>query len=173
MNTITMLDAETHIRATRTAPMPVFQNNFTGAPRMHQAGDSGGGGHDRGRGAQAACHRRRQAACAGSGRAGVARTLLRAANLPFHGRRPIQPRTIQIFPGSGGRNLPDARALRRFRAENRAAIHRCLVAALRFLVEQKISAGVLTKVNGPQLAEEAGRRIVMAAFADGLELDGE
>jgi hypothetical protein len=47
------------------------------------------------------------------------------------------------------------------------------VAALRFLLEQKISAGALTKVDGPQLAEEAGRRIIMAAFADSLELNGE
>lgn len=77
------------------------------------------------------------------------------------------------FPWPWWAGLPDARALRRFRVENREAVHRCLVAALQFLVEQKISAGALTKVNGPQLAQEARRRIVMAAFADSMELDGE
>jgi hypothetical protein len=77
------------------------------------------------------------------------------------------------FPWPWWEALPDARALRRFRVENDAAIRRCLVAALRFQVEQKISAGLLTRINGPQLAEEASRRIVMAAFADSMELDGE
>ena len=77
------------------------------------------------------------------------------------------------FPWLWWEALPDASALRRFRVENHAAINRCLVAALRFQVEQKISAGKLTRINGPQLAEEASRRIVMAAFADSMELDGE
>jgi hypothetical protein len=76
------------------------------------------------------------------------------------------------FPWLWWEELPDARTLRRFRAENHEAIYRCLVAALHFLAEQKILSGALTKVNGPQLAEEASRRIVMAAFADSLELDG-
>ena len=45
--------------------------------------------------------------------------------------------------------------------------------ALRFIGEQKISLGVLTKVSDTQLAEEASRRIIMATFIDSMELDGE
>jgi hypothetical protein len=73
------------------------------------------------------------------------------------------------FPARCGEALPDADRLRRFRAENRPAIHRCLTAALQFLVEQKISSGVVTKVNVRQVAEEAHRRIIMAMFADSTE----
>jgi len=77
------------------------------------------------------------------------------------------------FPCLCGGGFPDAYVLRRFRAENREAIHRCLTAALYFLVEQKFSSGVVTKVNVPQVAEEANRRIIMAMFVDSMELDGE
>jgi len=73
------------------------------------------------------------------------------------------------FPCLCGGELPDAGVLRRFRAENREAIYRCLTAALHFLVEQKISLGVVTKVSVPQVAEEANRRIIMAMFADSME----
>jgi hypothetical protein len=76
------------------------------------------------------------------------------------------------FPWPWWESLPDAGALRHFREENKSAIHRGLVAALRCQVEQKICAGMLTRINGPQLAEEASRRIVMAAFADSTELEG-
>jgi len=72
-----------------------------------------------------------------------------------------------------GEEMPDARVLKRFRAENREAMHRCLTAALHFLVEQKISSGAVTRVNFPQVAEEANRRIIMAMFMDSMELDGE
>ena len=77
------------------------------------------------------------------------------------------------FARLSGDGIPPAGIIRRFRVENRAVVHRCLVAALHFLVEQKISLGVLTKVSDAQLAEEANRRIIMATFLDSLELDGE
>jgi hypothetical protein len=77
------------------------------------------------------------------------------------------------FPCLCQEELPDACVLRRFRAENREAIARCLATALRFLVEQKISSGVVTKAGVPHVAEEASRRIIMAMFVDSLELDGE
>jgi hypothetical protein len=77
------------------------------------------------------------------------------------------------FPWFWWEALPDARALRRFRAENHEAIRRCLVAALRFQAEEKIFAGAVTRVNAPQLAEEAGRRIIVAAFEDDRERTGE
>jgi len=78
-----------------------------------------------------------------------------------------------FFLGFCGEELPDACVLKRFRAENREAMHRCLTAALHFLVEQKISSGMVTRVNFPQVAEEANRRLIMAMFVDSMELDGE
>jgi len=68
--------------------------------------------------------------------------------------------------------LPDGHALRRFRSDNVRAIQHCLEEALRFRREQKIRSGFVTKVNGAQPAEEARRKITMAAFADSMELDG-
>ncbi|MGO8700061.1 MAG: hypothetical protein ACLQVY_20425 [Limisphaerales bacterium] len=75
------------------------------------------------------------------------------------------------FPCLYGGELPDACVLRRFRAENREAIQRCLTAALHFLVEQKVSSGVVTKVSAPQVAEEARRRVIIAMFEDSTEQD--
>lgn len=77
------------------------------------------------------------------------------------------------FPWPWWEALPDAEVLRRFRAENRGALQRCLAAALRFLVEEKIFAGRLTRIDDRQLAEEAGRRIVVAAFEDSMEMGRE
>ncbi len=77
------------------------------------------------------------------------------------------------FAGPVGGGFPTAGAIRNFRAENRGAVQGCLVRALRFLAEQKISLGVVTKVSDAQLAEEASRRIIMATFLDSVELDGE
>lgn len=76
------------------------------------------------------------------------------------------------FARLNGKGFPQARLIRRFRVDNREAVHRCLVAALRFLVEQKIALGLLTKVSDAQLAEEANRRIIMATFLDSVELGG-
>ena len=73
------------------------------------------------------------------------------------------------FPWPWWEALPDAFALSHFRAVNRAALQHCLTAALRFQVAEKISAGEVTRINLPRLAEEARRRITMAAFADSLE----
>lgn len=69
--------------------------------------------------------------------------------------------------------LPDAEVLRSFRRDNTEALHGCLTAALRFLAEQKVAQGLLSRVNEVQLAEEARRRIIMAAFTDSMELDGQ
>ena len=69
--------------------------------------------------------------------------------------------------------FPDVRILRRFRRDNREALHRCLTAALRFLAEQKVAAGFVTRVHEAQLAEEASRRIIMALFVDSMELDAD
>ena len=62
--------------------------------------------------------------------------------------------------------FPDARILRRFRRENRKALHTCLTAALRFLAEQKVAQGLVTHVNEAHVTEEANRRVIMAMFTD-------
>jgi len=72
-----------------------------------------------------------------------------------------------------GDKLADACILRRFRADNREAIHCSLTAALHFLVTQKIAAGVVTKASLGHSAAEASRRIIMAMFVDSMELDGQ
>lgn len=78
-----------------------------------------------------------------------------------------------VFPWPWWEVLPDARTLRRFRETQREAVQLCLMAALRFQAEQKVLAGVSTKVDSLLLAGEAGRRITMAAFVDSMQLDGE
>ena len=69
--------------------------------------------------------------------------------------------------------LPDASALCRFRRENREPLQRCLSETLRLLAEEKVAAGVVTKVSEASLAEEASRRIIMAMFVDSMELEGQ
>lgn len=70
-------------------------------------------------------------------------------------------------------HLPDAQTLRRFRADNRAALHTCLTSVLCFLAREKMLRGIVTHVSESQLAEEATRRIIMAMFTDSLELNKE
>jgi len=53
--------------------------------------------------------------------------------------------------------FPDAHTFRRFRRENRNALLLCLTAALRFVAEQKVARGVVTRFNEANLAEEANR----------------
>lgn len=77
---------------------------------------------------------------------------------------------LHLFPVE---DYPDARTLCRFRRENREALHSCLMATLRFLAEQKVAAGMVTRVSEARLAEEASRRIIMAMFIDSMELAGE
>jgi transposase len=82
-------------------------------------------------------------------------------------RREMHPRHF------GQSEFPDAQTLSRFRRENRAALHHCLQTTLRFLLEQKVAAGLVTKWSEAQLAEEASRRIIMAMFTDSLELEAD
>ncbi len=77
------------------------------------------------------------------------------------------------FPWLWMESPPSAYALRRFREENRDAVHHCLTAALQFQAEEKVSAGLLTRFSTPQLAKEAGRRIIMAVYEDSTELRAE
>lgn len=69
--------------------------------------------------------------------------------------------------------FPDAEVIQRFRRENPEAIQSCLTATLRFLAELKVKEGFVTKVNMPQLAEEAKRRVIRAMFIDSMQMDGE
>jgi len=75
------------------------------------------------------------------------------------------------FPALSRDEVPDAQAIRQIRAANREVIQRCLAAALHFRAQQKISSGILTRVNCLHLAEEAGRRMIAAAFIDSMEPD--
>ena len=68
--------------------------------------------------------------------------------------------------------LPNAEQIQRFRSENREVLRSCLAAALRFLLEKKIAAGVLTRISETQTSEEAGRRIINAMFVDSTGPDG-
>lgn len=170
MNTILMNNAGTQVRAARIAAAPGFQNFVTaGARTLREA---------------------IQAAVQGMND-GSLKPLAGSAARPYAQARAMLVLLADCYArhiysstkvASLARQepdflcweeLPDAHALRRFRVENRGVIHRCLMAALRFLVEQRILSGALTKVDGPQLVEEASRRIIMAAFADSTELDGE
>jgi hypothetical protein len=169
MNTLTMNHVGAEFRTARTAPMPVVQNDFTPQPlTLEQA-------------IQAAVDAIADEALKplsddSSQPFAQARALLAlmagcyARQIYSSAAVADQAAHAPDFPWLWWEALPDAAALRRFRAENRAPLQRCLVAALRFQAEQRIFAGVLTRVNRPQLAEEAGRRIVMAAFADSMEI---
>jgi hypothetical protein len=66
---------------------------------------------------------------------------------------------------------PGARTIRRFRRKNRAALHACLVAGLRFLAEQKLEGGLISRICEKSLEDEARRRIIMAMFIDSMELE--
>ena len=66
---------------------------------------------------------------------------------------------------------PDARAIRRFRRKNRAALHACLVAGLRCLAQEKRERGLISRICEKSLEDEARRRIIMAMFIDSMELD--
>ena len=175
MNTMIRMETESPFRAARTAraaPVSVFQNFVTACPRTL------------GQAIQAAVDAIADGALkprAPDEAAPFAQTRALLALLADCYARQIYNSTEAArlaasdpdFPWPWWETLPDAGVLRRCRGENRAAIHRCLVAALHFLLEQKISAGTLTKLNDPQLAKEASRRIIMAAFADSMELDRE
>ena len=68
--------------------------------------------------------------------------------------------------------FPGALVIRRFRRENREALHRCLTAALRLLAEgePKTVAGEAAETA---MAEDAGRRIMKAMFIDSMETEWE
>ena len=69
-----------------------------------------------------------------------------------------------------GNNLPGPGWIRRFREENREALHECLTVALLFLIKEKAAAGNAGRTDEAQIRMEARRRMVMAACMDGLEM---
>jgi len=69
--------------------------------------------------------------------------------------------------------FPNLGEIELFRRQNRSIIERCLNATLRFLAEQKVAAGFVTRLNVTFIAEEAKRRIIMAAYVTSLELANE
>jgi hypothetical protein len=66
---------------------------------------------------------------------------------------------------------PSAGEIQHFRQQNRSIIQTCLTAALLFLAGQKIDAGFITWTNETFIADEAKRRIIMAACVDSMDLE--
>lgn len=66
--------------------------------------------------------------------------------------------------------FPGARVLRRFRRDNREALHRCLTTALRTLARGKLITAEDDAAE-TMLAEDASRRIMKAMFIDSMETD--
>jgi transposase len=68
--------------------------------------------------------------------------------------------------------FPGARVIRRFRRDNREALHRCLTTALHALAEGEgqIAGDEMAKVA---MAEDASRRIMKAMFIDSMETEWE
>ena len=66
--------------------------------------------------------------------------------------------------------FPGPRVLRRFRRENRAALHACLVDVLRFELRSQPEANGYRSAED-SVEEEATRRITMAMFIDSMELE--
>lgn len=68
--------------------------------------------------------------------------------------------------------FPGALVIRRFRRENREALHRCLTAALHSLAEGEPKT-VENETAETAMAEDARRRIMKAMFIDSMESDWE
>jgi hypothetical protein len=65
--------------------------------------------------------------------------------------------------------IPNVADICRFRMENRRALQSCLQVALHFLATQKVTAGIVTRVNESHIAAEASRRITASIFIDSTE----
>ena len=66
--------------------------------------------------------------------------------------------------------LPTPGQIRKFRDLNRELVQGCLAFALQFLAEQKVAEGFVARANKTFVADEAKRRIIMAACMDSMEL---
>ncbi len=69
--------------------------------------------------------------------------------------------------------FPGARVFRRFRRENREALHSCLKAGLKLMAENKARETIATAPSEADLSEEASRRIIKAMFLDSMGLEDE
>lgn len=67
--------------------------------------------------------------------------------------------------------FPGARLLRRFRRDNREALHRCLTSALRARAGLPTESARADEANDPEFAEDATRRIMKAMFIDSMALE--
>jgi hypothetical protein len=68
--------------------------------------------------------------------------------------------------------FPPACALRTFRDNNRQELEKCLASALCFVEERNAVENLSSPLDLAAIAEEAKRRIIMAACLDRMELDG-
>ncbi len=66
--------------------------------------------------------------------------------------------------------FPTPGQIRQFRDLNREPVQGCLAFALQFLAEQQVAEGFVARANKTFVADEAKRRIIMAACMDSLEL---
>jgi hypothetical protein len=72
------------------------------------------------------------------------------------------------------RNIaPSPELLTRFCRENRQSIELCLTMTLGLIAGERMAQGYVTHVNYPLIAEEARRRLVMAAFVDSAEAEAD
>jgi len=69
--------------------------------------------------------------------------------------------------------FPNRREIESFRQHNSYIIEQCLIAALRFLAEQKAARSFVTRAHETFIAEEAKRAIIMAAHIASLEEESE
>jgi len=96
-----------------------------------------------------------------------ARQIYSSADVGEAGRREV------VSPVEAEEESLDAEMIRQFRDENREAIWSCLYAALSFMAKQEYAADLTEEIAVVAIAEEANRRIVLAMFFDGMELDNQ
>lgn len=78
-----------------------------------------------------------------------------------------------VLNGLFGRDVPDERQIRRFRKLNRSLLEHCLAAALVYLEFLKPRLEPACLRDGLLFADEAKRRILMAACLDSVEIEDE
>ena len=98
---------------------------------------------------------------------GYATEVFRASEI--HNQMLQDPACRQVCGGV----FPSPQDIRMFRQLNRAEVEKCLTAALCFIEEQKAAAFMTTPSEETLVAEEAKRRIIMAACLDSMELDDD
>ena len=82
-------------------------------------------------------------------------------------------RTNPACRSAGGSDFPEANELRAFRQSNRTVIEKCLVTVLRHVEHQKAESHLSAPPMEEWIADDARRRILLAACCDSMELDDD